>query len=57
MSKIVGLRRIHEERDPKKFAALVNELIRLLDEEREIKARPAAGLHGRSFPQARSEFK
>jgi hypothetical protein len=58
MRKIADLcRRIQEEPDPKKFAALVNELIRLLDEERAIKTRPAASLHDRSFPQARSEFK
>jgi len=58
MPKIADLCRcIQEEPDPKKFAALVNELIRLLDEERAIKTRPAASLHDRSFPQARSEFK
>jgi hypothetical protein len=58
MPKLADLcRRIQEERDPKKFAALINELIRLLDEERAIKARPAASLHDRSLPQARSEFK
>jgi hypothetical protein len=58
MPKIADLcRRIQEEPDPKKFAALVNELIRLLDEERAIKMRPAASLHDRSFLQARSEFK
>lgn len=52
MSKIADLcRSIHEERDPKKFAALVNELIRLLDEERAIKAQPLLVLHDRSFPK------
>jgi hypothetical protein len=58
MPKIADLwRRIQEERDPKKFAALIAELIRQLDEERAAKARPAASLHDRSFPQARSELK
>ena len=52
MPKIADLdRRIQEERDPKRFAALINELIRQLDEERAIKARPAASLHDRSFPK------
>ena len=52
MPKIADLcRRIQEEPDPEKFAALVNELIRLLDEERAIKTRPAASLHDRSFPK------
>ena len=58
MPKLADLfRRIQEEPNPKKFAALVNELILLLDEERAMKTRPAASLHDRSFPQARSEFK
>jgi len=55
--KIADLcRRIEEERDPKKFAALISELISLLDQERPIRARPAASLHDRSFPQARNEL-
>jgi hypothetical protein len=38
MPKIADLwRRIQEERDPKKFAALIAELIRQLDEERAAK--------------------
>ena len=57
MPKIADLcRRIQEERDPKKFATLINKLIRLPDEERAIKTRPAASLHDESFSQPRSEF-
>ena len=44
-------RSIKDEHDPKKFTALIGELIRVLDEERAIKARPAASLHDRSFRQ------
>ena len=45
-------RSIKDEHDPKKFTALIGELIRVLDEERSIKARPAAGsLHDRGFRQ------
>jgi hypothetical protein len=42
-------RSIKDEHDPKKFTALIGELIRVLDEDRSITARPANSLHHRGF--------
>jgi hypothetical protein len=50
-------RRIQEERDPKKFTALIEELMRVLDEERAMKTRPAGRLGDRGVRQARSQSK
>lgn len=50
-------RSIQEERDPKKFTALIQELMRVLDEERAMKTRPAGGLGDRGVRQARSQSK
>ena len=47
-------RNIQEEHDPKKFTALVDELLRLLDQERAIKGGHAASLHNRRFRKNRS---
>jgi hypothetical protein len=40
---------IKDEHDPKKFTALIGELIRVLDEERSISAWPADSLHHRGL--------
>lgn len=44
-------RKIQEEHDAKKFAVLIHELIRVLDEERAIKAGSAGSLDNGNFPQ------
>jgi hypothetical protein len=50
-------RSIQEERDPKKFTALIEELMRVLDEERAIKKRPTGSLDNPGVRQARSQSK
>lgn len=53
MSRAVSdlCRSIKDEHDPKKFTALIGELIRVLDEERSIKVRTAGSRDDRSFHQ------
>ena len=50
-------RSIQEERDPKKFTALIEELMRVLDEERAVKERPTGSPDDRGARQARSQSK
>ena len=57
MSVRVGdlCRSIKDEHDPKRFTALIGELIRVLDEERSIKARFAGSLLDQSLSQPGSD--
>jgi hypothetical protein len=50
-------RSIQEERDPKKFTALIQELMRVLDQERAIKTRPTASLDDRGVGQTQNQSK